>query len=125
MPEASGRNRFVHGLMLAVWLLAGCESAPQAKPPSASPTPDALRSFLKAPADITFCGESVPLATPDVQERFEKEMLLSVWNQPQVILWLKRAARFMPHIESVLRQSKLPARPGLRAWPGGRVLEPA
>ena len=97
------------GFLLAVGLLAGCGFARQANLPAAfPPSADRLLSFLTAPPYITFCGEPVPLATPSVQERFEKEMLLSVWDRPQVILWLKRAARFMPYIEGVLRQRELP-----------------
>ena len=97
------------GFLLVVGLLAGCGFARQANLPAAfPPSADRLLSFLTAPSYITFCGEPVPLATPAVQERFEKEMLLSVWDRPQVILWLKRAARFMPYIEGVLRQRELP-----------------
>ncbi len=36
-----------------------------------------------------FCGEAVPLDIPEIRERFEKELLLSLWNRPQVILWIK------------------------------------
>ena len=97
------------GCLLAICLLAACESAPQAQPPAAlPPSAETLLTFLTAPSDTTFCDEPIPLATPAVQERFEKEMLLAVWNRPQVILWLKRAARYMPHIESVLKQHGLP-----------------
>jgi membrane-bound lytic murein transglycosylase D len=58
--------------------------------------------------DLAFCGEPVPLDEQDVRERLEKELLLSVWDRPQVILWLKRYQRYMPHIEAVLKESGLP-----------------
>lgn len=82
---------------------------------------DAALSFgaengvLPAPAlalngikDLTFCGEPVPLHEQEVRERLEKELLLSVWDRPQVILWIKRYPRYMPHIEAVLKESGLP-----------------
>ena len=57
---------------------------------------------------IDFCGESVPLENQEVRERLEKEMLLTLADRPQVILWLKRSHRFMPLIEKELAASGLP-----------------
>jgi membrane-bound lytic murein transglycosylase D len=57
---------------------------------------------------LDFCGEPVPLDQPEVAERLETELLLMVWNRPQVILWLKRAGRYMPEIEAVLQREGLP-----------------
>ena len=58
--------------------------------------------------NLAFCGEPVPLHEQEVRERLEKELLLSVWDRPQVILWLKRTPRYMPHIEAVLKENGLP-----------------
>ena len=58
--------------------------------------------------DIRLCGEKIPYTDPEVRERLEKEMMLAVWDRPQVMLWLKRAHRWFPHIESALKQEKLP-----------------
>ncbi|NNF98582.1 MAG: transglycosylase SLT domain-containing protein [Desulfobacteraceae bacterium] len=58
---------------------------------------------------VTFCDEPVPMADQQVKERFEKEMMLSLWDRPQVILWLKRSARYMNVIERVLTEDQLPA----------------
>jgi len=58
--------------------------------------------------DIQFCGIKIPLEHQDVKERLEKEMLLILWNRPQVILWIKRAAKFFPHVEHILKQQNLP-----------------
>ena len=58
--------------------------------------------------DLEFCGEPVPLHEQEVKERLEKELLLSIWDRPQVILWLKRYPRYMPHIETVLKENGLP-----------------
>jgi hypothetical protein len=57
---------------------------------------------------ITYCGIKIPLDHQDVKERLEKEMLLALWDRPQVILWIKRAARFFPHVEKILKQYDLP-----------------
>ena len=57
---------------------------------------------------ITYCGITIPVQDPQVRERLEKEMLLALWDRPQVILWLKRASRFFPHIERILKEHHLP-----------------
>jgi hypothetical protein len=64
---------------------------------------------LQLPAKLTFCGETVPLSWWDVRERLEKELLLTLWDRPQVILWIKRSHRFFPQIEAQLTQAGLPA----------------
>jgi soluble lytic murein transglycosylase-like protein len=67
----------------------------------------ALHTF-ELPARLEFAGEPVPLARWDVAERLEREFLLSVGNPAQVILWLKRSARYFPYIERELERAGLP-----------------
>jgi hypothetical protein len=67
-----------------------------------------LLSALKLKAPVRLCGETVPVDDPQVMERFEKEMLISLGNRPQVILWLKRTTRYFPYIEKVLGKHGLP-----------------
>lgn len=74
---------------------------------TAAVLPD-LAAALRPVAAVNFCGEPVPLDRPSVRERWEKEMLLTLWNRPQVILWLKRAPRYFPRIEAMLAAAGLP-----------------
>jgi membrane-bound lytic murein transglycosylase D len=70
-----------------------------------------LESFLKglkAMDRLEFCGEPVPLTDQEVRERLEKEFLLIVWNRPQVYLWLKRSRRYLPTIETILKENGMP-----------------
>jgi hypothetical protein len=67
-----------------------------------------LVESLRMPQALAFCGESVPLQDAEVRERMEKELLLSLWDRDQAILWLKRSARYFPYIESMLAQAGLP-----------------
>lgn len=73
----------------------------------ASDRPPLTRS-IRVDASLHFCGEKVPLETPEIRERFEKELLLSLWDRPQVILWLKRSRRYLPHIEQMLKDRGMP-----------------
>lgn len=64
---------------------------------------------FETPGRLDFAGERVPLERWDVRERLERELLLSVQERGQVLLWLKRAARYFPHIDASLRRAGLPA----------------
>ena len=67
-----------------------------------------LVDAVKIKGPLTFCNEPVPLNETDIKERLEREMLLSLDNNDDVILWLKRANRYFPHIEKVLKEKSLP-----------------
>jgi len=67
-----------------------------------------LISSLKLSAPLSFCDERVPIEIQDIRERLEKELLLSLWDRPQVILWLKRSRRYLPYIEKMLKENNLP-----------------
>jgi len=67
-----------------------------------------LVSSLRGINSLDFCGERVPLEVQEVRERLEKELLLSLWDRPQVILWLKRSRRYLPFIEEMLKENDLP-----------------
>ena len=67
-----------------------------------------LVSSLKTIGPLELCGEAVPLEIQEVRKRLEKELLLSLWHRPQVILWLKRSQRYLPYIEVMLKKSMIP-----------------
>ena len=73
--------------------------------PSAWPS---LMDSVKITEPIDFCGESVPLDSREVRERLEKELLLTIWDRPQVVLWIKRTTRYLPIIEQMLRENEMP-----------------
>jgi hypothetical protein len=73
--------------------------------PSAWPS---LMAGVKVTEPIDFCGESVPLDSQEVHERLEKELLLTIWDRPQVVLWIKRATRYLPIIEKMLSENEMP-----------------
>ncbi len=89
------------GIGLFVWPNIFGES------PKSPPYPS-LVSSLRTDTPLDFCGERVPLEIQEVRERLEKELLLTLWDQPQVILWLKRSRRYLPYIEEMLQKSGLP-----------------
>lgn len=81
---------------------------PNSEAPNVKTHIPTLVETVRFSGDIHLCGEKIPFTDPEVRERLEKEMMLAVWNRPQVMLWLKRAHRWFPHIERVLKKEKLP-----------------
>lgn len=67
-----------------------------------------LNDAAAIPLGMTFCNEPVPSENQDIGERYEKEMLLTLWDRPQVILWLKRSPRYLTYIADQLRARNLP-----------------
>lgn len=67
-----------------------------------------LSESLRLEQKLSFCGEAVPMEDSEVRERLEKELLLSLWDRDQAILWLKRSTRYLPTIEAMLSHAGLP-----------------
>jgi hypothetical protein len=67
-----------------------------------------IMSRVRITGPLDFCGEPVELESQEVRERLEKELLLTLWDRPQVVLWIKRSSRYMPIIESMLREHGMP-----------------
>ncbi|MCK5542778.1 MAG: transglycosylase SLT domain-containing protein [Desulfobacterales bacterium] len=57
---------------------------------------------------LFFCGDKILVERQDIKENLEKEVLLALWDRPQVILWIKRASKFFPHMEKIIKEAGLP-----------------
>lgn len=88
-------------------LLAGASSviAETTLEPSYFPS---LISSIRINTPLSFCGEDVPLDNREVLERLEKELLITLSDRTQVILWIKRSNRYMPYIEEILNENDMP-----------------
>jgi len=102
-PILNMKLKILFMLAAGLWLPLRAHGAP----PDPSHFP-ALVASLNTVQKLSFCGEKVPLDIQDVRERLEKEMLLTLWDRPQVLLWLKRSRRFLPSIEEMLKENKVP-----------------
>ena len=58
--------------------------------------------------NLTFAGEKVPITDFDVKERYDRELLTNVYWQSQTLLILKRANRFFPSIQNILKKNNKP-----------------
>jgi membrane-bound lytic murein transglycosylase D len=96
-------------LTLLLIMLTGTGTAIGQEP--AMPSPSAwppLTASVKITEPLDFCGEPVPLDDQEVRERLEKELLLTIWDRPQVVLWIKRTKRYLPIIEKMLSENEMP-----------------
>jgi membrane-bound lytic murein transglycosylase D len=66
------------------------------------------RPVYPLPDPVEFAGEAVPLGRWDVRERLEREFFRALGDWAQVILWLKRSARYFPFVEDALAKAGLP-----------------
>ena len=62
----------------------------------------------KLPKEVFLCEERFPLEDRNVWENLDREFLLALSNEAQVLLWMKRARRYFPFIEKRLKEIGLP-----------------
>jgi membrane-bound lytic murein transglycosylase D len=62
----------------------------------------------KLPKEVSLCGELFPLEDRNIWENLDREFLLALSNEVQVLLWMKRARRYFPLIEKRLKEMGLP-----------------
>jgi len=63
---------------------------------------------LPIPNNISFSGEAVPLENPDIKERLDRELLVNTYWQSNALLLFKRAHKFFPVIEPILKEEGVP-----------------
>ena len=63
---------------------------------------------LQVPANLNLAGERVPLEIPDVRERMDRELLVNTYWQSNGLLLFKRANKYFPILEPLLKKYGLP-----------------
>ncbi len=63
---------------------------------------------LPLPEKIDFAGEQVPLDQWDVREKLDRELLVNTYWHSNMLLCVKRAARWFPVIEPILKANEIP-----------------
>lgn len=60
------------------------------------------------PDTMTFAGETVPLETYYVREALDNELIVNMYRQSSTLLYFKRANRYFPIIEPILKKNGIP-----------------
>jgi membrane-bound lytic murein transglycosylase D len=63
---------------------------------------------LEMPEGINFAGELVPVENPDIYERMDRELLVNTYWQSNGLLMFKRAQKYFPIIEPILKKNGVP-----------------
>lgn len=63
---------------------------------------------LDMPSELNFAGEAVPLEKSEVFERMDRELLVNTYWQSNGLLLIKRANKYFPIIEPILKQYNIP-----------------
>jgi membrane-bound lytic murein transglycosylase D len=78
---------------------------------SADNTTQGLLQNAKAPQlpiKFSFCDEIVPVTDMEVRERLDREIIVNCFRHSNTILMIKRAARWLPVIEPILKSYGIP-----------------
>jgi membrane-bound lytic murein transglycosylase D len=63
---------------------------------------------MPLPEKIDFAGEAVPLQRADVMESLDRELLVNTYWHSNTLLAIKRAYRWFPVIEPILKANEIP-----------------
>jgi hypothetical protein len=63
---------------------------------------------ITVPDYLEFAGESLPLKNPDILERMDRELLVNTYWQSNGLLMFKRAEKYFPIIEPILKKHGIP-----------------
>lgn len=63
---------------------------------------------LEIPKVLDFSGEELPVYTPDIRERMDRELLVNTYWQSNGLLMFKRSHRYFPVIEPILKSYGIP-----------------
>ncbi|NNC50012.1 MAG: lytic transglycosylase domain-containing protein [Flaviramulus sp.] len=63
---------------------------------------------LQVPDNLDFAGEPLPLNSPDILERMDRELLVNTYWQSNGLLMFKRSKKYFPIIEPILKKHNIP-----------------
>lgn len=60
------------------------------------------------PESMTFAGQKIPMNGIDFKERLDREIIVNMFRHSHTLLFLKRAKKYFPIIEPILKENGLP-----------------
>jgi hypothetical protein len=60
------------------------------------------------PENVSFAGEAMPLVNFDTRESLDRELNATAYRHGSTLLTIKRAGRFFPEIEKILKEEGIP-----------------
>jgi hypothetical protein len=93
------------GMVLFLFLSGSAEPGNEAK---TRPEIPALTVSAPIPSHVKFCDREISLERLDMRERFDREINGFTYLHSTTLLYIKRANRFFPVIEPVLKRYNIP-----------------
>jgi len=63
---------------------------------------------INQPEDLNFAGEEIPIYSSEIWERIDKELLKNTYWQSNTMLYFKKANKYFPIIEPILKEHNIP-----------------
>jgi len=63
---------------------------------------------INRPNNLAFCSEEIDIKSEDIWERMDKELLKNIYWQSNTMLYIKRANKYFPIIEPILKANSIP-----------------
>jgi membrane-bound lytic murein transglycosylase D len=60
------------------------------------------------PENLNFAGEKIPIQSPEIWERLDNELIRNVYFQSSTMLYFKKANKYFPIIEPILKKYNIP-----------------
>lgn len=95
--------------ILFAFVLSSCSSSlgEKKKELVVHPAGDSIEVLMMVDS-IEFCGEMLHFNNFDIKERLDKELIVNQYRHSSTIQYLKRANRFFPQIEQLLKENGIP-----------------
>lgn len=94
-------------LFLGVLLACG-EKKIERQPTTVRPILNHANELPPLPKELIFCGQRLNLEDVDIRERLDREILVNAYFQSSTTQALKRANRFFPEMEMILKKHNIP-----------------
>ena len=92
-------------ILAILFIRASDDSGLPAKPPEKGKY---IITSVTIPEELDFAGERTPLENFDVKESLDMELLVNSYWQSHTLLLIKRANRYFPVIEKILKENGIP-----------------
>lgn len=96
------------GIVLVALLFINAEVSELSSDPEKNTSSLYEIKALKVPTNLNFAGEKVPINDDDVMERIDRELLVNTYWQSNGLLNFKRAHKYFPVIEPILKKYNIP-----------------
>ncbi len=105
-------SRFLLALLslFFVFFFVRCNELESSEETTVQPTEEISDSFVLPPTPDTvlFCGKQIVMKNFDMKERLDKELIVNTFYHSSTIQALKRANRYFPILEELLKDQGIP-----------------